>query len=360
MPPKSPKKATGGKTDEKVTKVPEVSPKPVQISKTGAAKTEAPLPVSLLELPSPTKTASPSKYNTKSTTTTKTTAEDIPKKTTGNPTTETPKPAPPKQPGSPAKAASTSKRASRVANPKTTTKKTPKTIAKKSTTEKVCRGQGHPRKTVTETATTVTSFTSDKKNSPGKTATSGPHNVQVKHAHFLEQDEERELREANERYNKYWNENRESQTRFFRWPKHEMTGKPFEALLAMTDKLLESPFMSTLYSPTDPLYSPVLPRPASEFFKMPKKCSCGLDSCYDSAICQGGGCYPPDVSDEEWIRIIEPAVDAKDVICEVCRVVLENGIPTVVCRPLRVSNCWTCESPLKTVIQAREKGKQGQ
>jgi hypothetical protein len=76
------------------------------------------------------------------------------------------------------------------------------------------------------------------------------------------------------------------------------------------------------------------------------------------SVCQGSGCYPPEVTEEEWLRIIELAVNAQNVSCEVCRVVLENGIPTVVSLPRRVSVGCTCESLLKEVMNAREKGKQ--
>lgn len=131
-----------------------------------------------------------------------------------------------------------------------------------------------------------------------------------------------------------------------------MTGEPLRGLTQAAEKLLERPFMSTFRSPVPPK-SPQQPS------KIPSKCNCGLGSCYEGGVCQGSECYPPEVTEEEWLRIIEPAVNAQNVSCGVCRVVLENRIPTVVCLPRRVSVGCTCESLLKEVMDAREKGKQG-
>lgn len=186
---------------------------------------------------------------------------------------------------------------------------------------------------------------------PDNPTTSGTSTSKTKYIHFETQHDEDDDLGAEQRFNQYWGDQEGNGIRCFKWPLAEMTLEPLRGLVQAAEKLLEGPFMSTFRSPAPPK-SPQQPS------KIPSKCNCGLGSCYEGEVCQGSGCYPPKVTEEEWLRIIELAVNAQNVSCEVCRVVLENGIPTVVSLPRRVSVGCTCESLLKEVMNAREKGKQ--
>lgn len=127
-----------------------------------------------------------------------------------------------------------------------------------------------------------------------------------------------------------------------------LTGHQLTGLLETVRKLHGNPSMPYLGAPKSP------PRPSR------RKCSCGLDSCIDGLVCQGAGCFPDELSNEEWLRLIQPSVAANDVSCTVCRAILEDGIPTVICLPRQLSAGCRCESSLKAVLETRKKGKQGQ
>lgn len=242
-------------------------------------------------------------------------------------------------PAKPVKSASPPKRTTKEVIRKATTKNTSKTIAKKPPTQNAGKrqAQGCPGKKVAEAAESP-QFDS---NSP--------------------RQEHSNVENTEQRFNQFWlKEEMQLQQMLEFVNGGAVTGR------METARELTKPFMSTadapippMYDPPSPIFDPGSPESPQQPSNLPKKCTCGLKCCKDGIVCRGAGCYPPEVSDEEWLQIIEPPLDAEYVSCEMCRTILEVGFPTVVCLPRRLTVGCTCWSPLEMVLKMRGNGKPG-